>query len=92
LIVGLHDDETLLKYKGKPSILNLHERMLGCLSCRYVDDVVIGAPYEVDKEILEYLKIKYVVHGTSQDDLKIKVDPYKVKKQLKEDPKRDGII
>lgn len=40
-------------------IMNLHERSLSVLACRYVDEVIIGAPWEVSRDtvslILSYL-------------------------------------
>ena len=30
--------------------MNLHERSLSVLACRYVDEVIIGAPSEVSKD------------------------------------------
>ena len=30
--------------------MNLHERSLSVLACRYVDEVIIGAPWEVSKD------------------------------------------
>lgn len=46
LYVGVWPDEVVNHYRGANyPILSLHERVLMALSCRYVDDVVIGAPY-----------------------------------------------
>src|SRR3989338_6526557 len=54
LIVGLHDDDVITQVKGQGfPIMNVHERVLGVLSCRYVDDVVIGAPFVVTKDVLD---------------------------------------
>ncbi|XP_043200315.1 ethanolamine-phosphate cytidylyltransferase-like, partial [Amphibalanus amphitrite] len=48
LIVGLHTDPIVNRYKGyNYPIMNLHERTLSVLACRYVGEVVIGAPYAV---------------------------------------------
>lgn len=32
--------------------MNLHERSLSVLACRYVDEVIIGAPWEVSKDMV----------------------------------------
>lgn len=32
--------------------MNLLERSLSVLACRYVDDVIIGAPWEVTKDVV----------------------------------------
>ena len=49
--------------------MNLHERVLSVLSCRYVDDVLIDAPYVITPEMVASLDIAEVVHGTNSDDI-----------------------
>jgi ethanolamine-phosphate cytidylyltransferase len=41
---------------------------LSVLGCRYVDDVLIDAPYEISSEIIASLRIAEVVHGTCDTD------------------------
>jgi len=38
--------------RGCRPIMHLHERTLSVLSCRYVDEVIIGAPWEVSKDMV----------------------------------------
>ncbi len=45
-------------------ILNLHERVLSVLGCKYVNDVLFDAPYEITKELLSSMKVDVVVKGT----------------------------
>ncbi|KAH9737143.1 ethanolamine-phosphate cytidylyltransferase [Citrus sinensis] len=45
-------------------IMNLHERSLSVLACRYVDEVIIGAPWEVSKDMITTFNISLVVRGT----------------------------
>lgn len=46
VIVGIHDDLTVNKYKGlNYPIMNIFERSLCVLQCRYVDGIVLNAPY-----------------------------------------------
>lgn len=91
---------------GNYPIMNLHERVLGVLSCRvrthalaltpiltffwascfcqYVDEVIIGAPYSVTKEVLEKVcKVHIVAHGNDEalPDIDGK-DPYALPKEL----------
>ncbi|KAI7888045.1 uncharacterized protein EV154DRAFT_519064, partial [Mucor mucedo] len=85
LIVGVHDDQTVNAIKGSNyPLMNLHERALSVLACRYVDEVVIGAPYSVTEELLsgEY-KVAVVAHGNShlEKDQDGK-DPYALPKKL----------
>ncbi|XP_005105781.2 ethanolamine-phosphate cytidylyltransferase [Aplysia californica] len=64
LIVGLHTDPVVNRYKGSNfPIMNLHERTLSVLACRHVSEVVIGAPYAVTKDLLEHFKVDVVCHG-----------------------------
>jgi len=64
LIVGLHTDPVVNRYKGSNyPIMNLHERTLSVLAYRCVDEVVIGAPYTVTKEMLEHFSVSVVCHG-----------------------------
>lgn len=80
IIVGLHSDPVVNRYKGSNyPIMNLHERTLSVLACRYVDEVVIGAPYKVTKELLEHFKVDLVVHGFTQVSPDLDgSDPYEV--------------
>lgn len=82
LIVGVHDDHVINQVKGHNyPLMNLHERVLAVLCTRYVDEVVIGAPFFVTAEMIDQLHINVVVHG---DDPVIKPDgrdPYEIPKQ-----------
>jgi len=65
LVVGVYNDQVVNSLKGgNYPIMNLHERVLSVLSCRYVDEVIIGAPLEVTKDTIESMRIKVVAHGT----------------------------
>ncbi|RUS85579.1 hypothetical protein EGW08_006662 [Elysia chlorotica] len=64
LIVGIHTDPVVNRYKGANyPIMNMHERTLSVLACRYVSEVVIGAPYSVTAELMEHFKVDVVCHG-----------------------------
>ncbi|KAI9002660.1 hypothetical protein BC832DRAFT_560564 [Gaertneriomyces semiglobifer] len=85
LLVGVHDDQAVHVVKGRNyPIMNLHERVLSVLSCRYVDEVIIGAPYSVTKDVLEKVyKVHTVVHGSTDIDRDVGgSDPYKLPKEL----------
>lgn len=66
LIVGVWDDHTVKARTGGP-VMNLQERILSVLSCRYVDEVVIGAPYILSDELIKSNQINVVVSGSVQD-------------------------
>lgn len=40
-------------------LMNLHERSLSVLACRYVDEVIIGAPQEVSNDMVCYYLLLY---------------------------------
>ncbi|KAJ2892640.1 choline phosphate cytidylyltransferase, partial [Coemansia aciculifera] len=85
LLVGVHDDQTVNAIKGGNfPVMNLQERVLGALQCRYVDEVIIGAPYSVTKDVLEDVyHVDVVVHGASDRPTDIDGrDPYELPKQL----------
>ncbi|XP_021763279.1 ethanolamine-phosphate cytidylyltransferase-like [Chenopodium quinoa] len=82
LLVGIHTDQTVSAKRGSHQpIMNLHERSLSVLACRYVDEVIIGAPWEVSKDTITTFNISLVVHGTvaESDDFQQEEDnPYAV--------------
>lgn len=65
LIVGLHSDDVIASYKRIP-ILTLEERVAIVQACKYVDQVIPGAPLEITEEWIKQHQIDLVVHG---DDL-----------------------
>ncbi|XP_052262757.1 ethanolamine-phosphate cytidylyltransferase-like isoform X2 [Dreissena polymorpha] len=83
LIVGLHTDKIVNRYKGANyPIMNLHERTLSVLACKFVNEVVIGAPYSVTKDLMEHFNVDVVVHGQTHimEDVDGQ-DPYKYPRQ-----------
>lgn len=65
LIVGVHNDAVVNEHRGlNYPIMNLHERVLSVLGCRYVDDVLIDAPWDITKEMVASLNLALVVHGS----------------------------
>ncbi|CAK9216362.1 unnamed protein product [Sphagnum troendelagicum] len=86
LLVGIHTDQTVSAHRGAHHpIMHLHERSLSVLACRYVDEVIIGAPWEVTKDMITTFNISLVVHGTCAEvnDLKNgEHDPYAAAKEM----------
>lgn len=86
LLVGIHDDATVNGRKGSNfPIMNVHERTLAVLSCRYVDEVIIGAPWCVSEDMIKTMNIATVVHGSRKGDSKMRngyADPYQVPKRM----------
>ena len=57
------------------------------LACKHVDDVVIGAPYILTKDLIQSLNISVVVHVTDTDEDVVKddylgIDQFKMAKDL----------
>jgi glycerol-3-phosphate cytidylyltransferase len=65
LVVGVLSDDTVAAYKRRP-IMTLDERVAVIESCRYVDEVIADAPYQLTREFLDEHAVSTVVHG---DDL-----------------------
>lgn len=92
VIVGIHDDDTVNQGRGENyPIMNIFERTLCVLQCRYVDAVVIGAPFLPTPLFIDLLKqkgieITRVFHGytdvvTNHSALYNAVDPYQWAKE-----------
>ncbi|KAJ6331821.1 hypothetical protein OIU76_010247 [Salix suchowensis] len=86
LLVGIHTDQIVSEHRGKGHpIMHLHERSLSVLACSYVDEVIIGAPWEVTRDMVTTFNISLVVHGTvaeSNSLLAGESDPYAVPKSM----------
>lgn len=66
----MHGDAVVNRVRGMNlPLMNLHERVLSVLGCRFVDDVLIDAPYEINPTMIASLSISEVVRGTASSDL-----------------------
>lgn len=66
LLVGCYEDSTIHRKKGRNYPLQtLHERALNVLACRHVDDVLLGAPWVVTKDLLTTLNVTVVATGSN---------------------------
>mmetsp|Transcript_3787 Transcript_3787/g.8339 ORF Transcript_3787/g.8339 Transcript_3787/m.8339 type:complete len:552 (-) Transcript_3787:75-1730(-) len=83
LIVGIHGDALVNRRRGgNLPLMNLHERVLSVLGCKYPDDVLIDAPAEITPDMIASLKITEVVHGTESDDSSSLADRYHYPKDM----------
>eukprot|EP00753_Platysulcus_tardus_P020872 PLAT8444.1.p1 GENE.PLAT8444.1~~PLAT8444.1.p1 ORF type:complete len:223 (+),score=102.81 PLAT8444.1:189-857(+) len=84
LIVGVHSDEAVRSERGdKFPITGVAERALSVMSCRHVDEVVVGAPLHLTKDLIVSLNISCVVRGTVSDAGTPDDDPqYAVAKEM----------
>eukprot|EP01089_Gocevia_fonbrunei_P021065 TRINITY_DN8023_c0_g1_i1.p1 TRINITY_DN8023_c0_g1~~TRINITY_DN8023_c0_g1_i1.p1 ORF type:complete len:347 (+),score=76.95 TRINITY_DN8023_c0_g1_i1:45-1085(+) len=82
VIVGVHSDIDVNGSRGTNfPIMNLHERALTVLSCRYADQIILAPPVYLTEEFLKEHNISVVAHGTEKLAL-IEPDPYAVPKKL----------
>lgn len=67
LVVGINSDASITECKGTAPVMSDEERVGAVSGCKWVDEVVPGAPYVMNKEYLDMVikkyKIDYVVHG-----------------------------
>eukprot|EP00440_Ansanella_granifera_P050333 gb/GFBE01054552.1/.p1 GENE.gb/GFBE01054552.1/~~gb/GFBE01054552.1/.p1 ORF type:complete len:282 (+),score=48.63 gb/GFBE01054552.1/:1-846(+) len=88
LLVGIYDDASVSRAKG-PSfpVMNLNERVLNVCACKWVDEVIIGAPREVTEDLIKTWDIHVVARGS---DHKRDVTDTEAVKRF-EVPRRSGI-
>lgn len=84
IIVGLFSDKIVNRYRGSNfPIMNLQERVLSVLACKYVNEVVMEAPYSITEELLTHFNVDIVCHGKTSVELdEDGRDPYEVARQL----------
>ena len=87
LYVGVWDDDMVRYYRGENyPIQPLQERILEVLACKYVDEVIIGAPYILTKDLITTLNIHKVVHFITDEDKPseqfLSLDQYESAKKL----------
>eukprot|EP00039_Didymoeca_costata_P004188 m.71889 g.71889 ORF g.71889 m.71889 type:complete len:383 (+) comp12284_c0_seq1:100-1248(+) len=78
VICGIHSDETMAEHFDQPTVCTLHERTLGALQCKYVNEVVMDAPPIVTQELIDHFQIDVVCHGKQEYHLKDGANPYAV--------------
>lgn len=82
LIVGVHDDATVNQWCRRQPVMTMEERVLGLLACRWVDNVIIGAPFRPDREFLERHRIDVVCVGSVFEYKTADMDCYAVPSAL----------
>lgn len=85
VVVGVHDDHVINHWKGlNYPIMNIFERGLCVLQCRYVHAVVFGAPFAPTKAYLEAIPaghVSAVYHGPTAF-MPLSYDPYSEAKAM----------
>eukprot|EP01102_Stenamoeba_stenopodia_P010149 TRINITY_DN3026_c0_g3_i2.p1 TRINITY_DN3026_c0_g3~~TRINITY_DN3026_c0_g3_i2.p1 ORF type:complete len:203 (-),score=36.86 TRINITY_DN3026_c0_g3_i2:271-879(-) len=62
LVVGVHSDDEIVKHKGLP-VYRYEERVAMVSACKWVDEIVLDAPYQTTLATLDQNKIDFCVHG-----------------------------
>lgn len=62
LVVGVHSDAEIKKHKGSP-VIPEHIRYEQVKGCKWVDEVVTGAPYITSIETLDKHRCSHGIHG-----------------------------
>lgn len=85
IVAGVHDDEVINHWKGlNYPIMNIFERGLCVLQCRYINAVIFGAPFSPSKQYLDTIpigEISAVYHGPTTF-MPLTYDPYLAAKKL----------
>merc|ERR1712224_744004 len=64
----VHSDAVVNQQRGyNYPILAMHERVLSVLGCRYVDDILLDAPWHITEEMIATLGIAVVARGSVHD-------------------------
>lgn len=81
LMIGVCSDELCHSHKSLPAMTHA-ERCASVSHCRWVDEVVPGAPWEMTQEFIDKYEIDYVAHDEEPYVSAGKEDVYEfVKKQ-----------
>ena len=67
LMVGVHDDIDVQKYKRNP-IMKMNERIKVIEGCKYVDEIFPKAPLVITPNFIEENKIDLVIHAHPENE------------------------
>ncbi|PKS07695.1 hypothetical protein jhhlp_006303 [Lomentospora prolificans] len=85
VVAGVHDDDVINQWKGvNYPIMNIYERGLCVLQCKYVNSVVFGAPFSPTRSYLTSLPFgtpDAVYHGPTSF-MPLTYDPYTAPKEM----------
>ncbi|CAE7605773.1 Pcyt2 [Symbiodinium natans] len=65
LLVGIYDDASISRARGQNlPVMNLNERVLNVCACKWVDEVIIGAPRYITEDLIKTWDIHVVARGS----------------------------
>ena len=62
IIAGVHNDDTVIRYKGGPLVLTHDERVESARHCKYVDEIIENAPWFITPDFMDLHAIDFVAH------------------------------
>lgn len=65
LVGALADDDVNRRLGRNYPLQTVHERTLALLSCRHVNDVLLGAPWKITQDMITSMNISVVCHGSN---------------------------
>lgn len=84
LVVGVVSDAEIIANKGPP-VTPLHERMIMVKAVKWVDEVIMDAPYAITEDFMNKLfndyNIDYIIHGDDPCVLPDGTDAYALAKK-----------
>jgi len=87
VIAGVHDDKTINKFKGlNYPIMNLFERALCVLQCRYISSLILSSPFVPSLAFLSVLPtggVPHTVYHGPTEFMPSEADPYVDLKQAR---------
>ncbi|KAI4093073.1 MAG: hypothetical protein L6R37_007450 [Teloschistes peruensis] len=84
VVAGVHDDKTINRFKGlNYPIMNLFERGLCVLQCRYISSLILSSPFIPTLAFLDTLPFgtPHVVYHGPTEFMPSEADPYRELKQ-----------
>ncbi|TPX14440.1 uncharacterized protein E0L32_005404 [Thyridium curvatum] len=85
VVAGVHDDEVINRWKGvNYPIMNIYERGLCVLQCKYINAVIFGAPFAPTKSYLTHMPWgtpDAVYHGPTAF-MPLTYDPYSAPREM----------
>lgn len=81
IVVGICSDEDTVKLKGNV-VMSMKERAESLRHCKWIDEVIVNAPWIITKKFLEENRIDYVAHDSDPYPGEDKEDVYLEVKKL----------
>ncbi len=81
VIVGVHSDDEVELYKRTP-VMSMIERVAAVEACKYVTEVIPGAPTIIDEDFINEHNLDMIFHGHTEDEDHLYKDMFAVPTKL----------